>query len=80
MKETRCPLDAGKEKIMRKMVKGLAEHLNELVLLAGAAAVAVGAGLIFVPAGLITGGVLAIAGAALSILGGEDGVEGDDGR
>lgn len=61
---------------MRNMVKGLAGHLSELVLLAGAASVSVGAGLICLPAGLITGGVLAIAGAVLSLWGGaEDGGE-----
>lgn len=57
---------------MRKIVKCLARHLGELVLLAGGAAVAVGTGMIYLPAGLITGGVLAIAGALLSIWG-EDG-------
>ncbi len=41
---------------MKKMVYGLMAHLGELVLLAGAAAVAVGAGMIYLPAGLITGG------------------------
>lgn len=57
---------------MRKIVKCLARHLSELVLLAGGTAVAVGTGMIYLPAGLITGGVLAIAGALLSIWG-EDG-------
>ena len=58
---------------MRKMVKGLAEHLGELVLLAGAAAVTVGVGMIYLPAGLIAGGGLAIAGAVLSMCGGTEG-------
>ena len=47
-------------------------HLGELVLLAGAAAVAVGAGMIYLPAGLIAGGVLAGAGAVLSMWGGDE--------
>ena len=58
---------------MRKMVKGLAEHLGELVVLAGAAAVTVGVGMIYLPAGLIAGGGLAIAGAVLSMWGGTEG-------
>ena len=58
---------------MRKMVKGLAEHLGELVLLAGAAAVTVGVGMIYLPAGLIAGGGLASAGAVLSMRGGTEG-------
>ena len=53
------------------MVNGLMGHLAELVLLAGASAVAVGAGMIYLPAGLITGGGLAIAGAVLSMWGDE---------
>lgn len=56
---------------MKKLVNGLMGHLAELVLVAGAAAVAVGAGMIYVPAGLITGGGLAIAGAVLSMWGDE---------
>lgn len=56
---------------MKKLVNGLMGHLAELVLLAGAAAVAVGAGMIYLPAGLITGGGLAIAGAVLSMWGDE---------
>ncbi len=57
---------------MKKMVYGLMAHLGELVLLAGAAAVAVGAGMIYLPAGLITGGGLTIAGAVLSMWGGDE--------
>ena len=57
---------------MRKLIKTLAQYAIDLVLVAGAAAVAVGAGMIYLPAGLITGGVLAIAGAVLSNLGGGD--------
>ena len=64
-------LGTGKEQNMKKMVNGLMRHLGELVLLAGAAAVAVGAGLICLPAGLITGGGLAIAGSVLSMWGDE---------
>lgn len=56
---------------VKKMVHGLMGHLGELVLLAGAAAVAVGAGMIYLPAGLITGGGLAIVGAVLSMWGDE---------
>lgn len=65
---------------MRKMVKGLTGHLGELVLLAGAAAVAVGVGMIYLPAGLIAGGCLAIVGAVLSMWGGENAERGGDGR
>lgn len=54
---------------MKQLVKSLAVHLAELVLVGGAAAVAVGAGMIYLPAGLIVGGALAAAGAALSIMG-----------
>lgn len=56
---------------MKKVMKGLMLHLAELVLLAGAAGVAVGCGMIYRPAGLIAGGVLAIAGAVLSMWGDE---------
>ena len=62
-------MDTGKEKDLNKMVHGLMGHLGELVLLAGAAAVAVGTGMIYLPAGLIAGGGLAIAGAVLSMWG-----------
>ena len=62
-------MGTGKEKDMKKMVHGLMGHLGELVLLAGAAAVAVGTGMIYLPAGLIAGGGLAIAGAVLSMWG-----------
>ena len=62
-------MDTGKEKDMKKMVHGLMGHLGELVLLAGAAAVAGGTGMIYLPAGLIAGGGLAIAGAVLSMWG-----------
>ena len=57
---------------VKKMVNGLMGHLGELVLLAGAAAVAVGTGMIYLPAGLIAGGGLAIAGAVLSMWGGDE--------
>ena len=52
---------------MKNLVNCLAKHLGELVLVGGAAVVAVGAGMIYLPAGLITGGSLAIAGAVLSL-------------
>ena len=57
---------------MKKLVKCLATHLGELVLLGGAAAVSVGCGLIYLPAGLIAGGVLSIVGAVLSMWGGDE--------
>lgn len=57
---------------MKNLLKGLARCGIDLVLLGGAAAVAVGAGMIYFPAGLIAGGALAIAGAVLSSLGGGD--------
>lgn len=56
---------------MKNLINGLMEHLGELVLLAGAAAVAGGCALIYLPAGLIAGGVLAMAGAVLSMWGGD---------
>lgn len=57
---------------MEKLKKALGKLAGELVLIGGAAAIAVGVGLYSFPAGLIAGGVLAIAGAALSALGGGD--------
>lgn len=57
---------------MKNLVNCLMGHLGELVLLAGAAAVAVGCGMIYLPAGLIAGGGLAIVGAVLSMWGGDD--------
>jgi len=57
---------------MKRMAKVLVGHLAELILLAGAAAVAVGAGMIYLPAGLITGGGLAVAGAVISLVGAGD--------
>lgn len=57
---------------MKGIAKTLATHLAELILVAGAAAVAVGAGMISLPWGFIVGGGLAIAGAVLSIYGSED--------
>ncbi len=62
---------------MKKIADGLIKHLAELVLIGGAAAVAVGAGMIFLPAGLIAGGAMAIAGAVLSLWG-DDAGNGDD--
>lgn len=58
---------------MKKLRKALAKYAPDVVLIAGAAAVAVGAGMIYLPAGVITGGVLAIAGVVLSTLGGGEG-------
>lgn len=61
---------------MTHLKRALARYGAELVLVAGATAVAVGAGLIYLPAGLIAGGFLAIGGSVLSILGGGDGGDG----
>lgn len=57
---------------MRNMVNCLVRHLPELVMVAGAASVAVGAGMLCLPAGLIVGGGLAVAGAVLSLWGAGD--------
>lgn len=54
---------------MKKLVRGLSRYSTDLVLIIGAAAVAVGAGMIYLPAGLIAGGILAMTGAVLSSLG-----------
>lgn len=51
---------------MKQLIHALRQQGGDLVLIAGATAVAVGAGMIFVPAGLIVGGALAIAGAVLA--------------
>lgn len=56
---------------MRRLSRALRRHGVDLVMVAGAAAMAVGCGLIYLPAGLIVGGALAIAGAILSALGGD---------
>lgn len=56
---------------MKKLKNALARNATDLVLLAGAAAIAVGAGMIYLPAGLIIGGALAIASAVLNTLGGD---------
>lgn len=57
---------------MKQLVKYLAGHLAELVLLTGAVLVSVGAGMVYLPAGLIVGGGLAVAGAVMSLLGAGD--------
>ena len=54
---------------MKRWKKALGRMSADLVLVAGAAAVAVGAGLIYLPAGDEPGGALAIAGAVLSAMG-----------
>ena len=54
---------------MKRWKQALGRMSADLVLVAGAAAVAVGAGLIYLPAGLITGGAMAMAGAVLSAMG-----------
>lgn len=51
---------------MKKLKNALARYVPDLILVAGATAVAVGAGLIYAPAGLIVGGLLAMVGAILS--------------
>lgn len=56
---------------MKKLARAIARCSAELIMTAGAAAVAVGVGMIYLPAGLIAGGVLAIAGAVLHSLGGD---------
>ena len=53
---------------MKKISKALSRFGADLVLIAGAAAVAAGAGMIYLPAGLIAGGLLAITGAVLTSL------------
>lgn len=58
---------------MKMMMRALTRYCTDLVLIAGATAVAVGAGMISTPLGLIVGGCLAIAGAVLNELGGGDG-------
>lgn len=55
---------------MEKWKRVLSKNRDDLVMLAGGAAVAVGAGMIFFPAGWITAGVLAIAWSVLDSLGG----------
>lgn len=55
---------------MQNLRKALAKYAPDLVMLAGAAAVAVGAGMIYLPAGVIAAGILAIAGTVLNSLGG----------
>ena len=57
---------------MKRWKASLARYAADLVMVGGAAAIAVGTGLIYPPAGLIAGGILAIVGAALSSLGGGD--------
>lgn len=58
---------------MKHLRNALAKYLSDLVLIAGASAIALGAGLIYPPAGLIAGGALAIAGAVFNALGGGEG-------
>lgn len=55
---------------MKKLKKALVKCVPDLILIGGAALVAVGTGMIYLPAGLIVGGVLVIAGVALSAMGG----------
>lgn len=62
---------AGEESGMKRVRETLAQLLPHVLLLAGAAAVAVGAGMIYAPAGLIVGGILAMAGAVLGEPGGD---------
>ena len=53
---------------MKRLAAILAGMAWDLMLVLGAAAVAVGAGMIYLPAGFITGGMLAMALAALGAL------------
>lgn len=55
---------------MKKLKKAIVKSVPDLILIGGAALVAVGAGMIYLPAGLIVGGVLVIAGVALSAMDG----------
>ena len=55
---------------MKQLTRALARYAPDLVLVAGATAVAVGAGMIYLPAGFIAGGLLAILGAVFASLGG----------
>ena len=55
---------------MEKLKKALIQYASDLVMIGGAAAIAVGAGMIYPPAGLIAGGGLAILGAVMNALGG----------
>lgn len=57
---------------MKQLVNGFVTHMPEVILLAGAAAVAVGVGMLCLPAGVIAGGGLAMAGAVFSIWGAGD--------
>lgn len=57
---------------MKRLCAALRRCAADILLILGAAAVAVGAGMIYLPAGLISGGVLAIAGAVLESIGGDD--------
>ena len=57
---------------MRRLYAALRRCAADIVMVLGAAAVAVGAGMIYLPAGLIDGGVLAMAGAVLESIGGDD--------
>lgn len=55
---------------MKQFWRGLSRYAADLIMVAGAAAVAIGAGMVYLPAGLIVGGMLAVAGAVLNSLGG----------
>lgn len=57
---------------MKKFMQAIAKHLPDMVLVAGAAAIAVGIGLIYLPAGVIAGGILAIAGVIFAGFGAGD--------
>ena len=57
---------------MEKLKRALGRVFGDLMLILGAAAIAVGIGLYSFPAGLIAAGVLAIAGVILSSMDGGD--------
>ena len=57
---------------MEKIKKTLGRLFGDMLIIAGAASIAIGVGLYSFPAGLITAGILAIAGAVLSSMDGGD--------
>lgn len=67
----RCPIRTPEGSGMKKLKQVLSAIKIDLILVAGATAVAVGAGMIYLPAGLIAGGVLTIAGGVLLVIGGD---------
>lgn len=58
---------------LRKLAKALGTAMPTVLVLLGAAAVAVGVGMIYLPAGVIAGGVLSALAGYVLIRGGGDG-------